>query len=261
MFSTEPRQIYGRNQLAEVICQLRFPEILSINNRTPADFQELIRTDYPIYASTTERPAPKLIGGPGNMQLQNGQPINNYQFASVDGSWRVNLTSKFISLSCTNYTSWETFARKLDQPLVAFIQTYKPAFFERIGLRYLNFFSREALGIEDVPYRELISPAYLGILNEDELEEKSTLRSSVDAEVAIHGGCHAKIHAGPGMVKQNGQQQKEIKFIFDQDLYMNGNIPVNLSAGALETLHSQAYPIFRNAITDKLHNAMDPNII
>ena len=42
------------------------------------------------------------------------------------------------------------------------------------------------------------------------------------------------------------------------DLYMSGNIPVNISAGALETLHSQAYPIFRNAITDTLHNAMEP---
>lgn len=258
MFSSKARQIYRKNQLAEVICQLRFPEILSINNNVPADFQELIRDAYPIYSSSVETPAPKLTGAPGNLQVQNGLPINNYQFASADGFWRVNLTSKFISLSCTNYKNWETFAKSLDKPLAAFIKIYKPAFFERIGLRYLNFFSREALGIEDIPYRKLISPSYLGILNEDALQEKSTLRSSVDAEVVIGGGCHAKIHAGPGLVKQNGQQQKEVKFIFDQDLFMNGNIPVNVSAGALETLHSQAYPIFRSAITDELHNAMEP---
>ena len=30
MFSTEPRVTYRKNQLGEVICQLRFPEILSI---------------------------------------------------------------------------------------------------------------------------------------------------------------------------------------------------------------------------------------
>jgi uncharacterized protein (TIGR04255 family) len=76
--------------------------------------------------------------------------------------------------------------------------------------------------------------------------------------MAIRGGCRAKIHAGPGMVKRAGQQDKEVKFIFDQDLYMPGQVPVNLSAGALQTLHSQAWSIFRGAITDKLHEALDP---
>ena len=76
--------------------------------------------------------------------------------------------------------------------------------------------------------------------------------------MAIRGGCHLKLHAGPGYVKHNGVQDKHVRFIFDQDLFMNGNIPVNMSAGALETLHSQAYAIFRDAITEKLHDAMDP---
>ena len=39
---------------------------------------------------------------------------------------------------------------------------------------------------------------------------------------------------------------------------MPGKVPVNYSAGALQTLHSQAYSIFRGAITDTLHNAMEP---
>jgi putative pyruvate formate lyase activating enzyme len=42
---------------------------------------------------------------------------------------------------------------------------------------------------------------------------------------------------------------------------MPGNLPVNLSAGALQTLHAQAYSIFRGAITDTLHDAMEPEII
>jgi len=258
MFSEKERCTYGRNQLAEVICQLRFPEILSINATPPAEFQELIRAEYPQYSSTADTPAPRISGVPGNLQIQNQPPTLNYQFSSADGAWRVNLTSKFISLSCANYTQWEKFAQKLDGPLAAFIRIYKPAYFERIGLRYLNFISRESLGLAEVPYRDLIAPSYLGLLAEEDVQEGTTLRSSVDAELAIRGGCHVKIHAGPGMVKQNGQQQNEVKFIFDQDLYMGGNIPVNMSAGALETLHSQAYPIFRNAITDTLHYAMEP---
>ena len=47
MFSTEPRHIYRRNQLTDVICQLRFPEILTISANAPADFQEAIRDEFP----------------------------------------------------------------------------------------------------------------------------------------------------------------------------------------------------------------------
>ena len=39
---------------------------------------------------------------------------------------------------------------------------------------------------------------------------------------------------------------------------MPGNVAVNLSAGALQTLHSQADSIFRGAITPLLHSAMVP---
>ena len=147
MFSTEPRVTYRKNQLGEVICQLRFPEILVIGAKPPVEFQEAIRADYPGYSSRMEAPAPKVTGVPGNLSLQNQPAVVNYQFLSADGAWRVNLTAKFISLATSRYTSWEEFAAKLDKPLAAFIKIYKPAYFERIGLRYVNFISRKALEI------------------------------------------------------------------------------------------------------------------
>ena len=104
----------------------------------------------------------------------------------------------------------------------------------------------------------MINSCYLGILAEDDVVESGTSRCSVDTELNIRGGCKAKIHAGPGMVKKNGVQDPEIKFVFDQDLFLPGKLPLNLSAGALQTLHAQAFSIFRGAITDTLHDAMEP---
>ena len=258
MFSHESRCIYQKNQLAEVICQLRFPEILSLQANLPVDFQEAIRDEYPRYSSRKEPPAPKLTGTPGNLNLEKQEPITNYQFASADGVWRVNLTSRFISLSCSKYTCWEDFAARLDKPLAAFIKIYHPAYFERVGLRYLNFISRNELGLEGTPFSELFQPCYLGPLAEEDVPETGIGRCSVDTEMAIRGGCRVKLHAGPGMVKRGGQADSELKFVFDQDLFMPGQLAVNLSAGALQTLHAQADSIFRGAITDTLHNAMDP---
>ena len=261
MFSNHERCIYRTNQLGEVICQLRFPEILAIAANPPVEFQEAIRSEFPQFLRRQEASAPKITGTPGNFALQNQPTTINYQFGSADGVWRVNLTSRFISLACTKYTRWEDFAAHLDKPLAAFIQIYKPAYFERVGLRYLNFISRFDLGLEGTPFSQLIAPCYLGPLMDEDVNEASASRCSVDAEMAIRGGCRVKLHAGPGLIKRNGKQEQEVKFIFDQDLYMPGQVPINLSAGALQTLHSQADSIFRGAITDMLHNAMEPEIL
>ena len=261
MFSQEPRCIYKSNQLGEVICQLRFPEILRIAVQPPVEFQEAIRASYPQYSSRMETLAPRITGVPGHLSVEKQKETINHQFMSADGVWRINLTSKFISLACTRYPHWEEFAARLDAPLAAFIQIYKPAYFERVGLRYLNFISRKALVLENTPFSELLAPCYLGPLGEDDVQEAATTRCSVDTEMQIRGGCRVKIHAGPGMVKRNGKNDPEIQFIFDQDLYMPGNVPVTHSAGALQTLHSQAFSIFRGAITDKLHEALDPEAI
>lgn len=261
MFSQEPRCKLKKNQLAEVICQLRFPEILMIGAKAPAEFQEAIRAQFPMYSVRKEAPAPKVTGTPGNLSLENGPATVNYQFASADGVWRVNLTSTFISLACTRYTCWEDFAKHLDKPLAAFIQIYQPAHFQRVGLRYLNFISRKALDLEGIPFNQLFQSAYLGLLSEEDVPEHTAARCSLDAEIAIRGGCKVKIHAGPGLVKKNGHADNEVRFIFDQDLFMAGNIPVNHSAGALQTLHGQAYSIFRGAITDTLYDALEPTSI
>ena len=258
MFSTKDRCHYRSNQIAEVICQLRFPEILSIGTTAPAAFQDAIRDEFPQFIRRQDLPAPKITGMPGHLSLENQPGVINYQFSSADGAWRVNLTSRFISLTCSRYSSWEEFAKKLDKPLAAFIQIYKPAYFERIGLRYLNFISRYELGLEGVPFSQLIAPCYLGPLMEEDVQEANSTRCNIDAELNIRGGCRLKVHAGPGFVKKNGKSDQEVKFIFDQDLFMPGQVPVNLSAGALQTLHAQAWSIFRGAITDQLHNAMDP---
>ena len=261
MFSLEPRVKLQKNQLAEVICQLRFPEILMIGAKPPAEFQEAIRAQFPMYSVRKETPAPKVTGTPGSFSLENAPATTNYQFASADGVWRVNLTSTFISLACSRYTCWEEFAKHLDKPLAAFIQIYQPACFQRVGLRYLNFISRKELELENVPFNQLLQGAYLGLLGEEDVPEHTAARCSIDAELGIRGGCKVKIHAGPGLVKKNGQPDNEVRFIFDQDLFMPGNVPVNHSAAALQTLHGQAYSIFRGAITDTLYDAMEPTSI
>ena len=49
-FPEVKRVIYKKNPLDRVICQLRFAPILKIDAEIPADFQEMIRADFPNYS-------------------------------------------------------------------------------------------------------------------------------------------------------------------------------------------------------------------
>ena len=253
MLSHEERHMLRKHQVAEVICQFRFPEILMINAAAPAQFQEAIRDMFPQYCVNKE----KIL----NDNQCDPTYINNYRFSTIDGSWHVNLTSGFISLSCTNYSGWDNFAKMLDKPLAAFIQIYKPAYFSRIGLRYLNFISRRNLDLEGTPFNELISSCYLGPLAEDDIPDAAVTQCTINTQITLRNGCNLKVHAGPGLIKRNTIASNETHFIFDQDLFVKGNLPISTATNAISTLHRQAYSVFRGAITDKLFYAMDPEDI
>jgi uncharacterized protein (TIGR04255 family) len=263
LFSNHPRTIYGKAPTHEVICQLRFPAILSINSAEPAAFQEAIRAEFPQYVKRQDQVPPQVsgFGGPSPQLIQQ-PPVTNYNFLSADGLWKLNLTQNFIALSTLRYSGWETFARKLDKPLAAFIKQYQPAYFERVGLRYVNIFSRAQLSLSDAKWSELIAPAYTAVLQEPDVLEENFLNCATDLLFKLDSSCQAKIHAGPGRVKSNqpnAQADQEVKFILDLDLSMGGGkIPCTLSAGALETLHAHATQLFEGAITDKLRTAMQP---
>ena len=260
LFSDRSRTIYPNAPVHEVICQLRFPTILSINTVEPAAFQEAIREEFPRYACKQETPAPKLTGlGSAAPRVEQPAPTANYHFLSADGMWKLNLTRDFIALSTLCYPSWEAFARQLDKPLAAFIQLYKPAYFQRVGLRYVNIVSRAKLGLGDTPWTELFAPAYLGPMADADVAEERLIHCGCDLQLKLDSSCVAKIHAGPGRIQTKGanpQQDPEPKFIFDLDLSMGGNVSCTMAAAALETLHGHSTPIFEGAVTDRLRDAM-----
>ncbi|WP_352408192.1 TIGR04255 family protein [Lawsonibacter hominis] len=256
LFAEYDRCQYARSPLVEVICQLRFPTILNIGAKDPAEFQEAVRHDFPRYMARQEQPPPKVKPGP-TPALEPQAPITNYNFVSADGKWKLNLTSSFIALSTLRYQHWEDFAARLDKPLAQFIQIYQPAFFERIGLRYVNAFSRRALGLEELLWDDLIREPYLGILGEPDVEEADVSKCAVDVESALAGGYRMKLHAGPGLLG-GGKADKEVKFILDEDLSANGSLSADSVPGKLEDLHRYAVRLFRGAITPELHNALGP---
>ena len=249
--------VYEKNQLIETICQLRFPTILSIDAKEPADFQDMIRAAFPRYSCQLDP-----VTGPDGKPKQ----VKNHTFITEDGSYKLSLTKDFIALSTMRYPGWEGFAHMLDEPLGQFISVYHPAFFERIGLRFVNAFSREALDLGGRRWNDLLQPQYLSVLDDDEVNEADVVKCAVDIERRLDARCGVKLHAGPGNIRRTKRteaglqtvQEPETRFIFDQDVYASGNLPLNAAAEVLEQLHMHADDIFSDAITDVLHDAMCP---
>lgn len=258
MFEKQERVIYAKRQLAEVICQLRYPEILSIDTSAPAAFQERIRREYPQYEKKLEQLPPQLVNGKPVAQ----GTVSNHQFISADGQWKVSLTRGFIALSTYAYTRWEEFAQRLDRVLAAFIETYAPSWFTRVGLRYVNAIRREALGLEQTAWTELIAPGFLGLMAEPEVQERAVIKHELNATLLVPGGAKANIKSGPGLLRRvnnrTGERSEEKVFMLDLDLFMDSRVELGHAVPVLNIVHENADSLFRAAITDTLCDAMEP---
>ena len=257
LFAPYERFHYVRSPLVEVICQLRFPTILSIGANEPAAFQEAIRRDFPQYAARQEQLPPKVVKKGNATALEPQKPITNYHFISEDGRWKINLTQNFIALSTLTYQRWEDFAIRLDQALAQFIQIYQPAYFERIGLRYVNAVSRQRLGLEGQLWDDLIQSQYIGILGEPDVEESEIAKCSLEVDTPLVGGYRMKLRTGPGLVG-GGKTDKEVKFVLDADFSTAGKMTAEAVPEKLERMHRFAVCFFQGAITKELHEAMGP---
>lgn len=257
LFAPYQREHYARSPLVEVICQLRFPTILSIGANEPAAFQEEVRRDFPRYAVRQEQLPPRVVKQGNATALEPQKPIPNYNFVSEDGRWKLNLTQNFIALSTLSYQRWEDFAVRLDKHLAQFIQIYQPSYFERIGLRYVNAVSRQRLGLEGQLWDDLIQSQYIGILGEPDVEESEIAKCSLEVDTPLVGGYRMKLRTGPGLVG-GGKTDKEVKFVLDADFSTAGKMTAEAVPEKLERMHRFAVCFFQGAITKELHEAMGP---
>src|SRR5437870_4982310 len=115
-FPESRRVIYDKNPLVEVISQLRFPTVLTIEAELPARFQEKLRGDYPIFDDGSASGAAELI--PQEIARLFGSQFGIsaakvFGFTSPDGVWKVNLNREFVAITSTKYRKWDDFRGRL----------------------------------------------------------------------------------------------------------------------------------------------------
>jgi uncharacterized protein (TIGR04255 family) len=253
-FSDSQRVVYTKNPLEVVICQLRFPAILKIGSEPPVDFQEKLRKNYPLF-----REIPPLdvgTGLPPELSAIMGRlmpmPTSKaYELTSSNGAWQITLTQESLALQCKAYRRWEEFREALETALNLLGRIYEPSFFTRIGLRYRDVITRHPLGLDDVPWQELLSP-----------QLASEFHSSISA--AVEGSWHQlslRLQGGAAKVTLQhglGNKDGEICYIIDSDFYTAERTGAQDAARILNYFNRQSGRLFRWCILDRLHTAMEP---
>ncbi|MEQ1936132.1 MAG: TIGR04255 family protein, partial [Fimbriimonadaceae bacterium] len=165
LFPQTDRVIYSKAPLVQVTCGLRFPTILRIKNN-PADFQERIRAKFPLLEAHAALPPDMPQMPPEVLKALAAQVgTDGYVFLTEDRSANIVLTPGSLIVTTEAYTRWENFRAIIDMAAKALIEIYKPSFYSRAGLRYMNAIDRAQLGLK-ANWSDLLSKAVLAELAE-----------------------------------------------------------------------------------------------
>jgi uncharacterized protein (TIGR04255 family) len=247
-FPETGRVIYGKNPLDKVVCQLRFPPILRIDSDAPSAFQDAIRESYPLYQEKTVYQQEIAAGLKPQFpqevinQLTKTSVTKNHEFSSEDGMWKINLTRTFLAISTSGYKKWEEFKERFKSAIAALLDIYKPAFFTRTGLRYIDVFDRSKLD-----------------LKEDWNELKDSIESfeSVYSVKLSDGQSFVRITTSLVLRADTGDKC----FMVDSDFFAPKRMAPENVYVKLDFLNSRASRFIRSVITEKLHKAMGPTEI
>jgi len=261
-FPHAERVIYRKNPLDRVICQLRFPPILTIETKIPDEFQESIRGDFPEFQVRQEpivQIAPDVQKEVPTEFLQRIMPsqTKNYEFLSKKGDWKVNLTRTFIALTANEYRRWEEFKEMFAAPLNALTRIYEPAYFSRIGLRYIDIIRRSVLGLNEAQWCDLLDSHILGLLGRPDVQNDI---QSFEAKYEVRlSDTSSTVRITTALVQS--PDNDETCFMIDSDFHNAEKTDIGYAIPKLDYFHERATNLIQSLITERLHTAMAPEKI
>jgi len=181
----------------------------------------------------------------------------NYDFLSEDESLKLTLSRNFIALTAYKYERWERFYEKLQKPLQALISIYAPAYFTRIGLRYIDIINRTEIKLEKVSWADLLKPFILGLLAIPDTQDYVHNFAST-YEIGLKDG-ESKVRIVTKLLEavDNG----EVCLMIDSDFMINKKTELNDAAEKLIYFNIRASRLIQWCMTDKLYEALDPQVL
>jgi uncharacterized protein (TIGR04255 family) len=232
--------------LVRVIAQLRFPEILSIEQRDfVAPFQEAIRKTYSVLRQ--EQTQSVLLGAHG---VAPAKPQIAWRFSDSEGHWRVSLTPEFLALETTKYTSRSDFFGRLRSLSDALEAHVEPGQLDRLGVRYINRITGGA--VDDIA--ALVRPEVRGITGTIASTHavhavSESMFELPDAAMVARWGC---LPPGKTVDPAALEATDDKSWILDLDMFSAAPMPfvVDRVIAEAQRFAERIYTVFRWAVTD-----------
>jgi len=264
LFPESERVLYKKNPLVEVICQFRFPTILRIREGHLANFQDMIRKDYPGYSE--QEPSfgvppqiPKELATViEQMTIPMPPGLISHRFSTKDSKRFISLRDGSMALAERKYERWESFRKEIVKAESALKRVYEPALYSRVGLRYRDIISRRSLGLTKVGWQDLLKPHIIAELGDKDISG-AILRIQTRVIIKIHDIPNGQVVLNHGLITPNGSDEQ--CYLIDADFSVERKEGVDEPFEILGGFNRMAGRLFRWAITERLHNAMEPRAI
>ena len=245
-----------RVPLERVIAQARFPPILTIRDPDKvAVFQEALRETYPVLSQ--EQVHSIELGGGQTPNISQGL-IWRLADRERDPFWRVSLGVDFVALETSSYDSRGDFLERLRAVLSTVEHGFKPASARRLGLRYIDRLTDEAVD----RVADLVHPDVLGVIkpagNPHLVLGESVVHLMTEAQFVAPDG--ARVQGRWGLLPANATYDPDgIKrvdnpsWVLDLDMFTTESQPFE-SEKLLTTATGFAkclYWLFRQMVTEE----------
>jgi uncharacterized protein (TIGR04255 family) len=231
--------------LARVLVQVRFPEVLAIEQRGfVAPFQEAIRAVYPVLR---EEQAQEVVAGPTGVQSRTSLA---WRFGDAESRWRASLTAGFLTLETTKYSSRTDFLGRLEFLLEALAKHIEPRQADRVGVRYID----RIVGIKAEEMAKLVRAEVRGIAGSPVVRHAqhglTETLFGLDADRVLARWAH--LPAGATIDPSAIEAVTEPSWILDLDMFTTKPEPFVVSAllTRAQRYAERLYAFFRWAVTD-----------
>jgi uncharacterized protein (TIGR04255 family) len=156
----------------------------------------------------------------------------------------------FFALSTKDYSHWRNFKNDLGFVESAVREIYHPGPANRIGLRFVNRFTRKNTGSKDTTeILQLFRSELTCLIQAEAWLEPAEMLSQI---VLVEGKTKLTLRTG------FGREKKEPFFVLDFDCFEEGQINLDHLIERIEPYHTKIYDAFRWCLLDESLERFSP---
>jgi uncharacterized protein (TIGR04255 family) len=227
-------EIFPKNFLKSVACEIRFDPLLSIEEKIP-DFQKTVRKSLPAIRREMIYPLPEAF--------ENLSEPHHWYFVSKDGIKKLRIGINSISYAVSKYDHFDPYFAEFIDKFECFFEMNEIDEFSRIGLRYVNVFPLNSLiNLDQESILDYFNPIFKSGLIKDlePFQFNGLIRWKNDEMFLVNRN----------ILKEEEQNLRQ--YILDIDSYISNAVKSTNLTDIIYKLHKNLIIQFHRGITDHL---------